>query len=155
MLTDSTALVTLLEHATAARDEATAQLYLMLEQVRRFSTQRDQLLSYRREYEARWSAQFRDKAAIEVVHSYRSFIERLNQALEQLDRQTREAEAQAQQARERLVERETRVASVRKLLERRTDERQRHLALREQKATDEMAALKHWHARPSMVAANH
>ena len=43
MPTDSTALATLLEHATAARDEATAQLYLMLEQVRRFSTQREQL----------------------------------------------------------------------------------------------------------------
>lgn len=155
MLTDSTALATLLEHATAARDEATAQLYLMLEQVRRFSTQRDQLLAYRREYEARWSAQFRDKAAIEVVHSYRSFIERLNQALEQLDRQTRQAEQQAQEARERLVERETRVASVKKLIERRVGERQRTLAIRDQKAADEIAALKHWHARPSMVAANH
>lgn len=151
-----TALNTLLDRATAARDEATAQLYLMLEQVRRFSSQREQLLAYRGEYETRWAAQFRNRATIEVVQSYHSFVERLNQALVQLDQQVGVAESQVHEARARLVERETRVASVKKLLERHEIELQRGTALREQKATDEIAALKLWHARPALAAtANH
>ncbi len=148
----STALLTLLEQATAACDEATAELYLQLEQVRRVSSQREQLLAYRHEYEARWKTQFRTSAAIEVVQSYHGFVERLNQALEQLAQQATLAEHQEAEARERFVQRETRVASVKKLLQRRDGESLRAAALLEQKASDDLAALKLWHARPASSA---
>ncbi len=156
MTPNSTALATLLEQVTTARDEATAKLYLQLEQVRRVSSQRQQLMAYRGEYEARWTAQFRASAAIEVVHSYQGFVARLNQALEQLEHQAVQAEQQVQQAREQLVERETRVASVKKLIERRAGEALRGTLLREQKASDDVAALALWHTRPALgVGANH
>lgn len=146
------ALATLLEQAVAERDEATAQLYLLIEQSRRVQAQREQLMAYREEYHARWTAQFRQSAAIEVVHSYQSFVDRLNHAIAQLDGQLAHAEAMAQAARERLVALETRVASVRKLLERRAEEQARVLARRDQKRTDEAAALALFHGRAALAA---
>ena len=145
------ALQTVLDHAVAARDEATAHLYLCLEQTRRLQAQVEQLHSYREQYRQRWSAQFRQAAAIEVVQSYQSFVARLDHALETLAQQQQLAQAQAQPARELLLARETRVASVRKLLGRRLDERQRSEASREQRHSDERAAVAHWHATPTLA----
>lgn len=151
-LQSAAALQTLLDHATAERDEATAQLYLMLEQTRRVQSQREQLVAYRDEYQARWTAQFRRSAAIEVLQSYQSFVERLAHAIQQLEHQAQHAEAQCQTARTQLLALETRVASVRKLLERRATEQQRVAQAREQKTTDEIASLTLWHARPALSA---
>lgn len=139
-------LQTLLDHATAERDQATAQLYLLVEQTRRLQAQREQLASYRSDYLARWTAQFRQTAAIEVVQSYQGFVDRLNAALGQLQGQIEFAEGQTQRAREALVHKETRVAAVRQLIERRMDERHRALALREQKSSDELATAAAWRA---------
>jgi flagellar FliJ protein len=147
----NTALLTLLDQVIAERDEATAQLYLLIEQTRRIQGQREQLLAYREEYHARWTAQFRRSAAIEVVHSYQSFVDRLNHAITQLDGQLAHAETMADAARERLVALETRAASVRKLLERRAAELDLALARREQKRTDEAATLALFHGRPAMA----
>lgn len=152
-LQSAAALQTLLDHATAERDEATAQLYLLLEQARRVQAQREQLLAYRDEYQARWTAQFRRSAAIEVVQSYQSFVERLAHAIQQLDQQNAQADAKCHDARALLLARETRVAAVRKLLERRADDQQRAAQQREQKTTDEIASLTLWHARPALTAA--
>jgi flagellar protein FliJ len=148
------ALESVLDHAIHERDEATAQLYLNLESTRRLSAQMEQLSDYREQYRARWTAQFRQSAAIEVVHSYQAFVSRLDHAIEQLRQQLALAQTQELQARELLVSRETRVASVRKLLERRLAEQGRHAAAREQKQSDERAAIARWHAQPAMLA-NH
>lgn len=145
-------LQTVLDRAIAERDEATAHLYLCLENSRRLLSQRDQLTSYRTEYQQRWTLQFRQAAAIEVVQSYQTFMQRLDQALTQLHQQAQDADTQAQQARALLLERETRVASVRKLLERRAAEQQRHEAARDQRRSDEAAALAAWHATPTLAA---
>lgn len=152
-LQSASALQTLLDHATAERDEATAQLYLLLEQTRRVQAQRAQLVAYRDEYQARWTAQFRRSAAIEVVQSYQSFVERLAHAILQLDQQNAQAESKCQDARTLLLTRETRVAAVRKLLQRRAGELQRTALQRDQKSTDEIASLTLWHARPTSSAA--
>ena len=146
------ALQSVLDHAIAERDEVTAHLYLRLEDTRRIGSQMEQLQSYREQYRQRWTAQFRQSAAIEVVHSYQAFVTRLDHAIEQLRLQLAQAQTQAQQARELLVARETRVASVRKLIERRLTEQGRTLAAREQKHSDERAAIASWHAAPSMMA---
>ena len=145
------ALQTVLDHAIAQRDEATAQMYLLLEGARRLNSQMEQLHSYREEYRARWTNQFRQSAAIEVVQSYQSFVTRLDHALEQLQLQRADADTKAEQARELLVARETRVASVRKLLARRLTEQARSAASREQKHSDERAAVARWHCAPAMM----
>ena len=146
------ALQSVLDHAVAERDEVTAHLYMSLENTRRIGSQMEQLHSYREQYRQRWTAQFRQIAAIEVVHSYQAFVTRLDHAIEQLRLQLEQAQTQAQQARELLVARETRVASVRKLIERRLMEQGRTVAAREQKHSDERAAIASWHAAPSMMA---
>ena len=146
------ALQSVLDHAVAERDEVTAHLYLRLENTRRIGSQMEQLQSYREQYRQRWTAQFRQSAAIEVVHSYQAFVTRLDHAIEQLRLQLDAAQTQAQQARELLVTRETRVASVRKLIERRLMEQGRSLAAREHKQSDERAAIASWHATPSLMA---
>ncbi len=146
------ALQSVLDHAIAERDEVTAHMYLSLENTRRIGSQMEQLQSYREQYRQRWTAQFRQAAAIEVVQSYQAFVTRLDHAIEQLRLQLEQAQTQAQQARELLVARETRVASVRKLIERRLMEQGRTVAAREQKHSDERAAIASWHAAPSMMA---
>ena len=149
-------LQTVLDRAIAERDEATANLYLCLENSRRLLSQRDQLTTYRDEYQQRWTLQFRQAAAIEVVQSYQSFMTRLEQALTQLHLQAEAADVQSQQARALLLERETRVASVRKLMSRRVAEHERHEAARDQRHTDEAAAIAAWHSTPAMaIPASH
>jgi flagellar protein FliJ len=108
------------------------------------AAQAQQLLTYRREYEQRWSAQFRREGKMELVHCYQSFMEKLTLAV---DQQARIAEHAAQQVERALVtlrETEMRCASVRKLIERRTIEHRQNADRRDQKQTDEMASRATW-----------
>jgi flagellar protein FliJ len=145
------ALQTVLERAVAERDEATAQLYLLLENSRRLGSQREQLVNYRSEYQARWTMQFKQLATMEVVHSYQAFVERLDHAIGQLDQQVLAASKQADHAHAALLARETRVASVRKLLERRLGEAAQKTAAREQRHSDELATMAAWHSTPTLA----
>lgn len=152
MSTHSTALMTLLEQAERDRDAAMAQLTQLAEAQARLSTQQQQLQAYRRDYHARWTAQFRQSGSAEVVRHYQGFVERLNHALEQLELQMQAQEQQLMPARQLLVERETRVMALGKLLARRDGELTRRAAQREQKASDEMAARMAWLAPAMLVA---
>ena len=79
----------------------------------------EQFRRRRREYEQRWNEQFRSGGHMDLVHCYRSFMERLTHALEQQQRIVQQAAQHMEQARAQLQEHELRVASVRKLIERR------------------------------------
>lgn len=147
------ALHTVLDRAMIERDEATAALYLALETTRRLQSQRQQLVTYRTEYQARWTQQFQQLAAIEVVHSYQSFVDRLDHALEQLRSQLDSAETAAEEARQILLARETRLAAVRKVAAKRSGDAALHTARREQRHGDDMATMAAWHAAPVLVAA--
>lgn len=145
-------LAALLERAVAERDEATARLYLLLENGRRLQSQQHQLHAYRSEYQARWCGQFRQSAPVQVVHSYQAFVTRLDHALQQLQAQLDDANAQAEGARELLLQCEMRVAAVRKLLERRLSDHGRGVLLREQKQTDEFASAALWRGGALLAA---
>src|SRR5512144_3216077 len=73
--------------------------------------QAGQLLTYRREYEQRWGAQFKAEGRMELVLCYRGFIERLSQAVDQQQRVVVHAATQVERARELLRDHEIRVAS--------------------------------------------
>lgn len=152
MSTTSSALLTLLEQAERDRDAAMASLTQLSEAQARLSTQQHQLQAYRRDYHARWTAQFRQSGSAEVVRHYQGFVERLNQALEQLELQMAALDQQLMPARQLLIERETRVMALRKLLARRDGELLRRAAQREQKSSDELAARMAWLAPPVLVA---
>jgi flagellar FliJ protein len=108
--------------------------------------QHEQLVTYRGEYEARWSRQFAQGASMDILQCYRSFMQRLDQALALQARQLQLAERQREQARQQLLDSERRAASVRKLIERRLAELAASGRRHEQKLTDEQAQRLRWHA---------
>lgn len=142
------ALHTLLQHEQTRRDQAALRVHRAEQSAERARAQADQLLSYRAEYETRWAAQFQHRATMEIVHCYRGFMQRLDQAVVQQARQTQGVEAHLDQARRALIEAERQVASVRKLIERRTAEQLRLAGRREQRQADDLALRLRRHPAP-------
>lgn len=130
----------LLEREEALRDAALRRLQQAEDDARRAQAQTEMLSTYRDEYRARWGAQFAHGASVSVVQCYRGFMTRLDDAIAQQQRQAADAAVHAGQCRDELAARQVRVASVRKLIERRSHEQRRGAARREQKSGDEAAA---------------
>jgi len=142
----------LLEREQRHCDQAQAALQRADATARQAHEQRTQLVGYRHDYEARWSAQFRRGGTIDILQCYRSFMQRLDQAVAMQAHQAELAERQLAHARQQLLECERRVASVRKLLERRAAELAQAGRQREQKLIDEQAQRMHWRrAQPDLL----
>ena len=137
-------LAAVLAQSERERDMALADLHRAQLASDAADAQSRQLLDYRRDYEQRWGAQFAREGQIELVRCYQSFVERLTQAVEQ---QGRVAELSKQQLANAVLAvrvAETRCASVRKLIGRRTSEMRNVAERREQQQTDETAARAVW-----------
>ncbi len=126
-------------------DQAQSALRRADDSARHAREQREQLLAYRGEYEARWAAQFNQGSTMDILMHYRSFMQRLDQAVAMQTRQAEVSELHLAQARHALLESERRLASVRKLIERRSAELAHAGRQRDQKATDEQAQRMRWH----------
>ena len=133
------ALHTLLEQAELDRDTALARLLQADEAARQARAQAEQLHAYREDYLRRAPALNGKSAHIELVRCHQGFMQRLDQAIAQQRGQLEGLEQQAAALREALLEREVRVAAVRKLIERRGQEQQRQAARAEQRHNDEAA----------------
>lgn len=129
----------LLEQAEAERDAAQVRLLQADEAARQAHAQAEQLHAYRADYRRRAPALNGAGASIELVRCHHGFVQRLDQAIEQQRGQLATLELQAAAQRDTLLEREVRVASVKKLIARRLQEAQRQLARTEQRHTDEAA----------------
>jgi len=143
-MTDLQPLTLLLGQHERQRDAAIAEHQRALQASEAANAQADQLHAYRREYEQRWSAQFKREGQIELVRCYQSFMERLTQAVDQQTRQAAHAARQVETALAALRESELRCASVRKLIERRVQEHRALDERRDQKQTDEQASRATW-----------
>ncbi|MFT3816237.1 MAG: flagellar export protein FliJ [Rubrivivax sp.] len=129
-----------LDRATQERDRLAAELRRAEELALRARRQGEQLAAYRGEYLQRWSRQFGGRGgAIEIVHCYQSFMQRLDEALQHQQRQVQAAERGQAAARQALLQAETRLAGIRKLIERRQAEIARAHERRDQRQTDETA----------------
>jgi flagellar protein FliJ len=137
---------TLLLHEQQQRDRAQAALRQADTRARQAREQHAQLCSYRAEYLARWAAQFAAGGSMQIVLCYRSFTQRLDQAVAIQSRQVEQAQAQSDASRIALLEHERRVASVQKLIERRTAEHAQTHRRHEQKQTDDLAQRMRWAA---------
>jgi flagellar FliJ protein len=116
--------------------------------------QAEDLRTYRREYEQRWSEQFQRQSQIELVRCYQGFMERLTQAVDGQALAVERAAAQVERAANALRENEVRCASVRRLIERRVQDMRIDLDRREQRIGDELAARAAWYrAGPASHAA--
>ncbi|MEO8154822.1 MAG: flagellar export protein FliJ [Rhizobacter sp.] len=137
-------LMSLLSQAERERDTALTAMQRASETHLAALTQADQLIAYRSEYEARFREQFSRKSSIEILQCYQGFSARLGQAIDQQQQVTGHAALRLEQSRGALRDQEMRVASVRKLLERRLHELRQVTDRRDQKQTDEFAARAAW-----------
>jgi flagellar protein FliJ len=137
-------LLTLLSHTERERHAAMAEAKRIEQEHRNATRQAEQLHTYRRDYEQRWSSQFSRSGDIAIVHCYQGFVARLGQAIEAQERVTLLAAHRLEQAQATWQEQEMRVASVRKLIERRSREQRGADDRREQKQLDEHAARLLW-----------
>ena len=108
------------------------------------AAQATQLREYRRDYEQRWGAQFREEARIQLVVCYQGFIARLTEAIEQQTLSAELAAARLEQATVAVRGHELQLASVRRLIERRLVERRGEAERTDQKQTDELASRMAW-----------
>ena len=132
-------LKTLLEREQKRRDEQMAQVRNAVANAEAQQQQADGLTTYRSEYCQKWSAQFRQAAQMEILRSYQGFLSRLDQAITQQQSVTEHARRMVEAQRQRLVEREIRVATVERLIKRREALLAKVADRREQKDLDEMA----------------
>ncbi len=142
-------LMTLLGQVEHERDELALGCQRAAQAQQSTATRAEQLLTYRREYEQRWAHQFRTDGRMELVNCYRGFMERLTQAVDQQRAMAEQAQTELDSARLALREGEMRVASVRKLIERRVAEVHTAVRRREQKASDEFASRATWNRAAS------
>lgn len=147
-LPDTQTLTVLLEREEAARDEALRLLQQAEAHLAQARAQHETLSSYRTEYIARWSAQMQQSASIEVVHCYRSFMLRLDQALEQQAAALCRAETSAESRRAERIAAETRVAAIGRLIGRRVEAYRQAEARIDQRRTDEAALRAGWLRNP-------
>ena len=133
------ALQLLLERATQERDRLAGELRRGEEVALREARQGEQLRNYRGEYLQRWSTQFGRGSTMEIVNCYQSFMQRLDEAVSQQQRQVDAAQRGVAAVRQALMQAEQRVASIRKLMERRRAETLRAQERSDQRQTDETA----------------
>ena len=130
---------TLLERERKRRDEQMAQVRNAVANVEAQQQQADSLTVYRGEYCQKWSAQFQQSAQIEILRSYHGFLARLDQAITQQQSVVEHASRMVDAQRQRLVEREIRVATVERLIKRREAVLAKLADRRDQKNLDELA----------------
>lgn len=138
-------LLALLAQAEKERDDALANVQRASAAHQAAQGQADQLVNYRGEYESRFQNQFSaGGSSIAILQCYQGFGNRLGDAITQQNHVANRAELQVEKARAFLREQEMRVASVRKLIERRVQELRLASDRREQKQSDEFAARAAW-----------
>ena len=138
------ALNTLLEHAGTARDAAQAGQQRALQALQAARQQAVQLSDYRRDYAQRFGSPFQQRGQIALLQCYQGFMQRLDDAVAQQQRVVEQQATRAGEAQALLLAAELRVASVRKLIERRVAETGRAQARSEQKDSDELASRAAW-----------
>lgn len=143
-MNDLQPLRSLLEQASAERDTVFAEHQRAFVAQRAAETQADQLATYRHEYGQRFGSRFGSAGAIELMQCYQGFMTRLDDAVAQQRQIVAQATERAEAVQARLLAAELRVASVRKLIERRVAEAGLQHERREQKATDEFASRAAW-----------
>ena len=132
-------LKTLLEREQKRRDEQMAAVRNAVANAEAQQQQADGLATYRTEYCTKWSAQFQRAATMEILRSYQGFLSRLDQAISQQQSVLEHAQRMVEAHRQRLVEREIRVKTVERLIERREAMLAKVADRRDQKNLDELA----------------
>lgn len=140
-------LLTVLDQATVSRDAALADQQRARQAAEAARAQAEQLVAYRRDYAQRFGPGAGKAGSIELMQCYHGFMARLDSAVAQQGQIAAQAETRWEAAQAALLLAEQRVASVRKLIERRTAELDAARARMEQKQSDEFASRQAWNKR--------
>lgn len=130
------------ELAERRRDAARQALKAMQDAHQAAQAQLDQLAGYAAETQGRWGMRAGAAVQPEVMHHHYHFMGRLDHAIGLQTGVVRGQDVRVDKARQALLEAELRLASLRKVLERRRAELALQQQRREQKQTDERAALR-------------
>lgn len=134
-------LLVAIDLATRQRDAA-RQVLLDTQAARQGAqAQLDQLLGYAQETEQRWGVREQSTLQPEVFYHHTHFMGRLEHAANLQGGAVAEHDARVAQAREQLLHAELRLASLQKVVEHRRQALDMQQQRREQKQTDERAAL--------------
>lgn len=136
------ALSVLIDQVSSERDAAQLEHQRAQAALAAAQTQVEQLMAYGRDYAQRYAGS--RGSSVELLRCYHGFMERLEQAQAMQRRACEQAALRVERARAELLALELRVASVNKLIERRTAEKARAADRRDQKLTDEQASRAAW-----------
>lgn len=142
-MTKPNALSVAVEMATRQRDEARRVLQHAQGAQRAAQDQLQVLQGYAQETENRWGMRARATVAPEVMFHHYHFMGRLDHAAGLQSGVVDDHAQRVALAQQQLRDAEVRLASLRKLLEKRQMEALQAQARRDQKMTDERAALRH------------
>ncbi len=147
------ALAILLQHAEHARDQAQAQCQQARVRLHGLQQQLDQLMGYQRETEARDPTREGRVTGIDALLVHRSFMQRLQQAVDLQQGQLDHVQLQTRALQADLLAAELRVAQVQKLQQRRHQESQRQQERQEQRRSDDAGQQRLHHSRAQAAEA--
>lgn len=139
----SDALIVAVDVAERKRDAARRALQDALEAQRAAQAQLDQLTGYAGETQNRWGARAGAAVQPEVMHHHYHFMDRLQHAVGLQNEVLGQHGARIDAARAALLQAELRLTSLRTVVERRQHETAQRQVRREQKQTDEWAAIQY------------
>lgn len=137
------ALAVAVEVASRKRDDARKVLQDTLAAQLAARAQLEQLEDYARETQSRWGIRADTAMKPEVMYHHYQFMDRLGYAAGVQQGVVGDHERRVDVARRTLLEAELRLASLRKVVEKRRDDLERAEMRRDQKQTDERAALQY------------
>ena len=137
------ALSVAVEVASRKRDDARKVLQDTLAAEQAARAQLDQLEDYARETESRWGMKADTAMQPEVMYHHYQFMNRLGHAASIQNGVVGDQSARLQAAQRALLDAELRLASLRKVVEKRLNDLALQQQRRDQKQTDERAALQY------------
>lgn len=140
------ALSVAVELASRKRDDARKVLQDTLAAEQAARAQLKQLEDYAHETESRWGMKAGTAMQPEVMYHHYQFMNRLGHAASVQNGVVGDQSARAQAAQRALLDAELRLASLRKVVEKRRDDLALQQQRRDQKQTDERAALQYRNA---------
>ena len=146
------ALVVAVEVASRKRDDARRVLQDALAAQQAARAQLAQLEDYAQETQARWGVRADTAMKPEVLYHHYQFMDRLGHAAGIQSGVVGDHAQRVDAARHALLEAELRLASLRKVVEKRRQELERAQMRRDQKQTDERAALQYRNAAQGSAA---
>lgn len=140
-----------IEQATQQRD-AQARRHAQAQKTLHFAQgQLDQLQNYSKDTDARWVDGKSINLSVELVKHHYQFMDRLLHAVTQQQGVIANLQRQLDGAHQALLQAEYRLAGFKQLLKARSAEQLLQQHRREQRATDEFAAMSHFRARAAQT----